>query len=439
MNLLWPSVVRQWLTGFLALAAVLLVAPPAVVAGFSDVESHWSREFVAPLAARGIVNAYPDGAFHPDRPMSRAEFVKMMVLAVGDPVPAPVLAQLPPVFSDVDPWHWSRAYVEAAWERGWLTTGSGEPFGPDQFITRAEVALIAARAGGLTEPPRSQARFADAEAIPTWARQAAAAVVAEGWMTGYPDGSFRPGGILTRAEAAAVTARMLRSRGALYDAVGYLTAEPRRTGELVELKLRLDSGEDAAIRLPAGATAWRNGRSMAVSQLRFLDEVALIASGPGEPYVEAWYSDEGGRFVAAPPSLQRITYRNDQGQRRSRAIAAGALISRNGRPAELTDLQPDDLVYLVLARDGAVRAIDAVRVDVRGRIWTADLTWDRLAIGATSGSTRWYSGADEVIVFIDGRRAAFGDLRVGDRLLAAVDPSGRLQYVEAYRREAPAR
>lgn len=420
------------------LAATLWAVPSPAAAVFTDVESHWSRPFVAPLAARGIVQGYPDGRFHPERPVTRAEFVRMMVLALDRPVPAQVLAHLPPVFTDMEPGHWSRAYVEAAWELGWLPVDAGDQFRGDEYITRAEVAVIAARAGGAGAASPAP-RFSDAGDIPAWAARAAAAAVAEGWMDGYPDGSFRPAGILTRAEAAAVTARLLRSRGALFDVVGYLTAAPRPIGDRVELAIRLDGGEDASIRLPASAEAWYGGRSVPVAELRVLDEVALVTSGPGPVYVEAWRGAEQGRLVMAVPSLGRITYLDGQGQRRSRAVHAGAPVARNGRPAALADLQAGDLLYLVLARDGGVRAVDAVRADVRGRIWAADLTWGRLFVGPSSGAARWYLGADDVVVFIDGRRAAFGDLRLGDRLLAALDSTGRLQYVEAYRREVPAR
>jgi len=119
------------------LAATLWAVPSPAAAVFTDVESHWSRPFVAPLAARGIVQGYPDGRFHPERPVTRAEFVRMMVLALDRPVPAQVLAHLPPVFTDMEPGHWSRAYVEAAWELGWLPVDAGDQFRGDEYITRA--------------------------------------------------------------------------------------------------------------------------------------------------------------------------------------------------------------------------------------------------------------------------------------------------------------
>ena len=73
-----------------------------------------------------------------------------------------------------------------------------------------------------------------------------------------------------------------------------------------------------------------------------------------------------------------------------------------------------------------------------GRLVLAHQPEEPVDIGR-GGAARLYLGADDVVVFIDGRRAAFGDLRLGDRLLAALDSTGRLQYVEAYRREVRAR
>src|SRR5690606_37823237 len=99
------------------------------------------------------------------------------------------------------------------------------------------------------------------------------------------------------------------------------------------------------------------------------------------------------------------------------------------------DLAADDRLYLVLARDGSVRALDAVRVDERGRVWDRDPTWSSLLIGSTPDTARWYAAADEGVSFLDGRPARVRDLEVGDRMLAAVDPQERLFYIEAYRRE----
>lgn len=85
---------------------------------------------------------------------------------------------------------------------------SGSPdglFHPSELLTRAELATVLMRwrdvqAGGLSS-------FEDVNSH--WASAAIAASEQEGWMTGYEDGSFRPGRGVTRAEVVTILNRVL--------------------------------------------------------------------------------------------------------------------------------------------------------------------------------------------------------------------------------------
>ena len=74
-----------------------------------------------------------------------------------------------------------------------------------------ELAAIVSRAAVQKQdaelPPA--ASFADQAAIPAWAGEGVATAVQRGLVRGYPDNTFRPAGEVTRAEAAAVIARLL--------------------------------------------------------------------------------------------------------------------------------------------------------------------------------------------------------------------------------------
>lgn len=86
---------------------------------------------------------------------------------------------------------------------------SGYPdgtFRPEQPLTRAEAAAVLARLFGAGEGNGAQG-FTDLPAD-HWAAQAITLVAAQGLMTGDPDGQFRPDGSLTRAEIAAIIARV---------------------------------------------------------------------------------------------------------------------------------------------------------------------------------------------------------------------------------------
>lgn len=116
--------------------------------GFADVPAgHPACTATARLAVRDVVNGLPDGAFHPDRPVTRAEFAKMLVLTLNrNPDPA-----VPLPFPDTAG-HWAATggYLQAAMEMKAINGFPDGTFRPDAPATRAEVVKMAAAATGLS-------------------------------------------------------------------------------------------------------------------------------------------------------------------------------------------------------------------------------------------------------------------------------------------------
>jgi parallel beta-helix repeat protein len=101
--------------------------------------------------------------------------------------------------------------VAAAKGAGFISGYPDGTFRPDNPISRQEAAVIVARLLGLEG---SGGQFADHQDIAPWAREAVAAVRAAGIMGGYPDGTFRPQNSLTRAEAVVTLQQALEAREA---------------------------------------------------------------------------------------------------------------------------------------------------------------------------------------------------------------------------------
>jgi hypothetical protein len=82
-------------------------------------------------------------------------------------------------------------------------------FHPHAMITRAEVATVTAKLMGLSTPSVTVAPFRD---VPSshWAASHIESVAADGYMSGYADGSFHPDTPITRAELASL---LLKIRG----------------------------------------------------------------------------------------------------------------------------------------------------------------------------------------------------------------------------------
>lgn len=174
-------------------------SPPA----FRDVPTeHRAYASIGALACRGVVAGFPDGTFRPDDPVTRAQFVKMLVLALGL---APRHEAAP--FADVPDDAWYAPYVAAAARAAFARGLSPAVFAPERALTREEMATLLTRAAGLRgEAPLA---VADAAAVDEWARAGVAAALAAGYMEVFPDGTFRPRSATTRAQAAELLASVL--------------------------------------------------------------------------------------------------------------------------------------------------------------------------------------------------------------------------------------
>jgi hypothetical protein len=104
---------------------------------------------------------------------------------------------------------WAKPYVRAAVSAGLMRgrgEGEGIVFAASDNITRAEVMQVL---GSLLKGKSPAAlSFTDKDKLPAWAADNAALCVGAGVISGYPDGSLKPGGLVTRAEIAAIFAKL---------------------------------------------------------------------------------------------------------------------------------------------------------------------------------------------------------------------------------------
>ncbi len=108
---------------------------PLLAAQFKDVPSTDANAiYVNYLANKDIIKGYPDGGFHPNEGLTRAQAAVVMVKAAGlnvDPT-------LPIPFSDVDSSYWARDYIAAAAQAGYLSGYPDKSFHPDEILNRAQ-------------------------------------------------------------------------------------------------------------------------------------------------------------------------------------------------------------------------------------------------------------------------------------------------------------
>ncbi len=146
---------------------------------------------------------YEDKTFRPNREMTRAEVATMFVRLLDDKSASSSQAK---TFKDVKAKDWYADPVAYASYRGIVSGYPDGTFKPNAPISRAEFASIAARFADLTKTePLS---FSDV-AKGNWAYNSIAKASSQGWLSGYPDGTFRPNNKINRAEVTSITNRML--------------------------------------------------------------------------------------------------------------------------------------------------------------------------------------------------------------------------------------
>lgn len=171
---------------------------------FKDMsERHWAYNAVEALRKKGIVNGDDSGNFNPERTVTREEFAKMLVCAMGLYDENSVCE-----FTDISG-DWSYAYVSSAVRNGIVSGIGGGLFGKGQNISRQDMAVMAARAAGFV-PSDSYLGFDDSESISDYAAGFVGALLDEGCMKGFADNTFRPLGSATRAEAAMVIYNLVK-------------------------------------------------------------------------------------------------------------------------------------------------------------------------------------------------------------------------------------
>ncbi len=177
---------------------------------FTDVEGHWAEGNVHAFFLTGLLAGYGDGTFRPQQPITRAEFIKLLVLAKTEVSEHPQMT----TFTDVTSEHWAHRYIESAVQQGILRIEDyGERLHPSAALSRREMAVLLTRANDLEAQAHvmrdTVLPYTDTALLPGWARGYVAVVTELGLMQGDDTGAFRPESTATRAEATAVLTRQL--------------------------------------------------------------------------------------------------------------------------------------------------------------------------------------------------------------------------------------
>ena len=170
---------------------------------FDDIDGvGWATEAITALADKGILNGKSKGIFKPNDNITREEFAKILVHAMGLEKSGYTKNNFRDVSSDA----WYCGYVNIAFEQGILKGRLDGIFGTGDMITRQDIAVMvcnALKTKGVTLP-ESELFFDDKGEISDYAIQSVAALYKMNVVNGVSETVFDPCGKATRAQAAKI-------------------------------------------------------------------------------------------------------------------------------------------------------------------------------------------------------------------------------------------
>lgn len=171
---------------------------------FTDVKSgDWYHDAVEYVYGEGLMAGTSGKLFTPNGTLSRGMIVQILYSLEGKPE-----TDADSVFDDVKAGAWYADAVNWAASVGVVSGYGNGKFGPDDSITREQLAAILRQYAGLkgykTEASGKLDGFADADQVSGWATEAMQWAVSNGLMSGKNGGMLDPKGTATRAETAVI-------------------------------------------------------------------------------------------------------------------------------------------------------------------------------------------------------------------------------------------
>ncbi|PKL36782.1 hypothetical protein CVV38_02690 [Candidatus Peregrinibacteria bacterium HGW-Peregrinibacteria-1] len=169
---------------------------------FSDTVGHWASDYVDNLYEMEVIEGkMVDGkkVFAPEDSVTRAEFLKMVLLASGATIND---SEITP-FTDVDAGAWYAPYVKTAKDLGIIEGYENGTFRPNDTINRVEALSMILKAFGVDINFDASFTFPDTSSAAWYADYISFAVENE-IVKGYENGNFGPSDALSRAQTAKV-------------------------------------------------------------------------------------------------------------------------------------------------------------------------------------------------------------------------------------------
>lgn len=176
---------------------------------FLDIRTHWAKSAIESAVAKGLFAGTTPTTFHPDQAMNRAMLVTVLYRMEKEPA----AEGRGKSFADVSAGAYYAKAVAWASDKGIVAGYSDTQFGPEDTITREQLAVILNRyatyKGYNTSKTADLAAFQDADQISEWARVPVQWANVMKLLNGRTSTTLAPKGSATRAEVAKILVTFL--------------------------------------------------------------------------------------------------------------------------------------------------------------------------------------------------------------------------------------
>lgn len=166
---------------------------------FSDYNSKaWYSNAIQYVVDNGIMYGTDNSKLEPDRYITRAEFVSMVDRLFGTYNKADITK-----YKDMKPSDWYYNNIAMGVKMGTIFGDTANTINPNGYITREQAIVILSRTLGLSDGDyRDISKFVDNKDVSNWAINSVGAMVKDGRVAGFEDGTLKPKNNITRAETA---------------------------------------------------------------------------------------------------------------------------------------------------------------------------------------------------------------------------------------------
>lgn len=178
---------------------------------------HWADQYLNNLVSQNIMRGDDDGNLNPDKNITRAEFVAMLNRAFGYSEKGGI------AFNDVPIESWYYDEIRVAKNQGYFNGIYPDTAGPDKYLKREEAVTMLCRALKIEGIDTDPLQFSDSRNFSGWSKAYINAAVEKRFLSGYPDQTFKPDDYMKRGEMAKVLSEVageiVKDEGSNY--IGY--------------------------------------------------------------------------------------------------------------------------------------------------------------------------------------------------------------------------